>query len=162
MHGKPHQPSSVAGLLFSVTGNHMSHTSNAVHHYMHFAVKTMYIIRVQQVHMHCTHMEQRNTYIRTRENMLKVQHATINTQVYFVLCFRYCLLGCLSRTLPTVATAWLSLVVCCLFSFSGFMRRREVVFLTAEHASRTSSSSSSLGGKRGRRRGEGEKEEGER
>ena len=61
----------------------MSHTSNAVHHYMQFAVKTMYIIRVQQVHMHCTHMEQRNTYIRTRENRLKV---TYNNKYTSLLC----------------------------------------------------------------------------
>ena len=89
--------------------------------------------------------------------MLQVTNirTTINTQVYFMPWARCRPLSCLLPTDLTTVTAWLSLVGFCLFFFSGSSKRREVMFFTAEHANRTSSSSDSLGGRTGRARREG-------
>ena len=101
-------------------------------------------VHIQYVH---THMDPKVE--NTRKTMLQVTnvHTTINTQVYFMPWGRCRPLSCLPQTDLTTVTAWLSLVEFCLFFFSGSSKRREVMFLTAEHANRTSSSSDSLGGR---------------
>ena len=110
------------------------------------------------VHIQYVHTHELKVEIRTRKTMLQVTNirTTINTQVYFMPWARCRPLSCLPRTDLTTVAAWLPLIGFCLFFFSGSSKRREVMFFTAEHANRTSSSSDSLGGRTGRAGREGE------